>query len=340
MAECNFEHGLPLASSGRDAEALLSMLRRMLLIRRVEVRIAECVERGEIGCPCHLYIGQEAIAVGVCSGLRADDLVFSTHRNHGHYLAKGGSLDGLMREVFCRSTGCSGGWGGSMHVHDLAAGFPGSPAIVSGSIPHAVGAALAFSLRGEDRVAVAFFGDGATNEGVFYESLNLAALWNLPVVFVCENNLYSTHMHITECLADARIAERAASFGLPAHREDGNDVIAVASMSETSVTRARNGDGPTLLEYMTYRWCGHVGVKSDVGVGLRTAKELEQWKNRCPIGTLELRLVHEGYISPTALSHLHEDVENEVERCLSIARAADYPGKESLMGCTDSEGTC
>jgi pyruvate dehydrogenase E1 component alpha subunit len=303
----------------------------MLLIRRVEERIADHIEAGEILCPCHLYIGQEAVAVGVCAALRVDDFVFSTHRSHGHYLAKGGNVDALMSEVFCRESGCSGGWGGSMHVADAAVGLPGSSAIVAGTIPLAVGAALAFATRGEDRVAVAFFGDGATNEGVFYECLNFAALRRLPVLFVCENNLYSTHLPIDECLADTDIARKASVFGLPGEKVDGNDVLAVAAAASTAVERARTGGGPALLECMTYRWRGHVGPNYDVERGLRSQEELDCWIRRCPIKGLEDRLLREDPTTADDIAAARKDVEETVAHALAKARAARFPTGTQLL---------
>lgn len=307
------------------------MLRRMLLIRRVEESIAEGIERGEIVCPCHLYIGQEAVAVGVCSRLRQDDFVFSTHRSHGHYLAKGGDVDAMVAEVFCRETGCSGGWGGSMHIIDAAVGLPGSSAIVAGTIPLAVGAALAFATRGEDRVAVAFFGDGTTNEGVFYECLNFAALRRLPVLFVCENNLYSTHMPIEKCLADTDIARKASVFGLPGEKVDGNDVLAVADAAQSAVERARTGGGPALIECLTYRWRGHVGPHFDVEKGLRSRDELDGWMRRCPVKLFEQRLLRDGQATVGDIAKVRVDVETAVARAFAGARSAGFPSAGQLL---------
>ncbi len=315
-----------------SVEKMLDMLRSMMLIRRVEERIAEGIEAGEIECPCHLYIGEEAVAVGVCSNLRADDFVFSTHRSHGHYLAKGGNVEALLSEVFCRESGCSAGWGGSMHVADVDVGLPGSSAIVGGTIPLAVGTALAFATRGEDRVAVAFFGDGATNEGVFYESLNLAALRRLPIVFVCENNLYSTHLPIAECLANTDIAGKASVFGVLGVKVDGNDVLAVAGGAGTAIRHARAGDGPTLLECLTYRWRGHVGPKYDVDRGLRSREELETWMERCPVKMLEDHLSRECGVAEADVAGIHQAVEVLVEEGLSRARGGAPPRIDSLRG--------
>lgn len=219
---------------------LRSLYVAMLRMRRIEEKIAELLSgEPEIICPVHLYIGQEAVAAGVCAHLRKEDYVFSTHRSHGHYLAKGGDIRALVAELYGRVTGCSRGRGGSMHVASPNIGLPGSSAIVAGTIPLAIGAALAFSIRKQDNVAVAFFGDGATNEGAFYESLNFASLKKLPVIFVCENNAYSTHMPVSECLADTRIYRKADAFNMPGTRVDGNNVMDVLRAAGKAITDAR-----------------------------------------------------------------------------------------------------
>ena len=201
---------------------LRGMYMTMLKIRKFEEKVAELVSEKEIITPCHLYIGQEAVAAGVCAVLREDDYVFSTHRSHGHYIAKGGGIKALMAELYCRTTGCSKGRGGSMHVASPDVGLPGSSAIVAGTIPLSIGVGLALSMQKTERVSVAFFGDGAVNEGVFYESLNFAALKKLPVIFICENNLYSTHLPISACLANTDIYKKAEAFNMPGVRVDGN----------------------------------------------------------------------------------------------------------------------
>ncbi|MDP2967477.1 MAG: thiamine pyrophosphate-dependent dehydrogenase E1 component subunit alpha, partial [bacterium] len=208
-------------------EILIKMYEIMLLIRRFEERVGDLVVQGAIKTPCHLTIGQEAIATGVCSALNKQDYIFGNHRSHGHYIAKGGDIKLLMAEIFCKATGCSKGKGGSMHVIAPEVGLLGTPPIVAASIPIAVGAALSSTLKGENNVAVSFFGDGATNEGVFYESLNFASLKKLPVIFVCENNLYSTHMPIEKILANTNIAKKAESFNMPGIQIDGNDATEV-----------------------------------------------------------------------------------------------------------------
>lgn len=325
------ERSGPTPRGMADGTVMLGLLRSMLLIRQVEERIAEGIVAGEILCPCHLYVGEEAVAVGVCAALEPDDFVFSTHRSHGHYLAKGGNVDALVSEVYCRESGCSGGWGGSMHIVDPAVGLPGSSAIVAGTIPLAVGAALAFATRKENRVSVAFFGDGATNEGVLYESMNLAALRSLPVLFVCENNLYSTHLPIAKCLADADIAKKAVAFGLPAVKVDGDDVLGVAAAAREAIDRARTGDGPTFIECLTYRWRGHVGPNYDVEKGLRTQAELDAWMRRCPIKGLEDRLLRDHPETADDIAAVRKEVEETVARSVAEARAARFPTGTQLL---------
>ncbi len=302
----------------------------MVRIRRLEERIADLVTGGEIACPCHLYTGQEAVAAGVGATLKKEDWVFSTHRSHGHYLAKGGDLKTLMAELYGKSAGCSGGRGGSMHLASPDIGLPGSSAIVAGTIPLAVGAALAFAIRKQNNVSVSFFGDGAFGEGVLYESLNFAALRKLPVVFVCENNLYSTHMPVAASLAETTIYKKAAMFGMPGVKVDGNDAAAVFTSAGEAVARARRGFGPTLIECRTYRWRGHVGPNYDIDKGLRSKEELEHWMKRCPIKILEKRLMAGGIISAAEKKHMDEVVDQEIEEALSYALRCPYPASEEI----------
>ena len=307
------------------AKILRMMYATMIRIRKFEERVAELVSKNEIICPCHLYIGEEAVATGVCSALRKDDYVFSTHRSHGHYIAKGGDIKALMAELYCKATGCSKGRGGSMHLASPDLGLPGSSAIVAGTIPLAVGAALAFSLQKRDSVSVAFFGDGAANEGTFYESLNFASLKKLPVIFICENNLYSTHMPISACLADTDIYKKAEAFKMPSVRVDGNNVAEVFKVAKSVVEDARSGKGPALIECMTYRWRGHVGPSYDLDQGLRSKEELDYWMNRCPIKALEEFLLKQGIISESEKSEIYESLEEEIEEALVFAKESPYP---------------
>jgi pyruvate dehydrogenase E1 component alpha subunit len=316
---------------GTPAEVLLHMYEMMLKIRLVEEKIADLVSNKEIICPCHLSIGQEAVAVGVCAALEKNDLAYSTHRNHAHYLAKGGSIKLMMAELYGRVTGCSSGRGGSMHLVAAECGFPGASAIVGGSIPHAVGSALAYSLQGNGQVAVAFFGDGATDEGVFYESLNFAALRKLPILFVCENNFYSTHMHIFARHANVDIHKKAEVFNLPALRIDGYNVIEVFNAARGAVERARKGIGPTFLECITYRWRGHVGPNWDIDKGLRSQEEVDFWVNNCSLKSLENYLFSEDLLSDSERSKILKEIQNDTERAVKFAKESPYPDGDNLM---------
>jgi TPP-dependent pyruvate/acetoin dehydrogenase alpha subunit len=326
--------GLHIAETGLDipASTLWAMYVTMLRIRRFEERVAQLVyPLNEIICPCHLYIGEEAVATGVCSALKKKDWVFSTHRSHGHYIAKGGDIKALLAELYGKETGCSRGRGGSMHLSSPELGLPGSSAIVAGTIPLAVGAALAFSMRKEDSVSVAFFGDGAASEGVFYESLNFASLKKLPVVFVCENNLYSTHLPISVCLAHTQIWEKASIFNMPGIRVDGNNVVEVFQTAQKAIDDARLGKGPTLLECMTYRWRGHVGPSDDLDKGLRSKEEVDYWIQRCPIKALEEFLSTHGIIAESEKTKIMESIDKEIEESVIFAKKSPYPDEHSYL---------
>jgi acetoin:2,6-dichlorophenolindophenol oxidoreductase subunit alpha len=319
-------------------KTLFNMYETMLRIRKFEEKIAELLRNNEIQTPCHLYVGQEAVATGVCTSLLKSDYVFSTHRSHGHYIAKGGDIQTLMAEIYCKATGCSRGKGGSMHIADPDNGLPGSSAIVAGTIPLSVGAAYAFLLQKRDNVSVAFFGDGAVGEGAFYESLNLASLKKLPVIFVCENNLFSTHMPISECLGDTDICKKAKAFSIPAHRIDGNDVRAVYLTARQAIEDARNGKGPAFLECMTYRWFGHVGPNYDVDKGLRTQEELNFWMRRCPIKRLERYLLREKLLSASKKREIHELIKKEVETSIAFKNNSKDPDECQVNRSVFKEG--
>lgn len=307
-----------------------SLWRMMVLIRAVEDRIGELVLAGEIKTPCHLSIGQEAIPAGVCAALQPDDSLWGGHRSHGHYLAKGGDLRAMMAEIFGKATGCARGRGGSMHLVDTAQGIFGTVPLVAATIPLAVGAALSAKLRGTGQIAVAFFGDGATDEGHFHESLNLAALYRLPVLFVCENNFYSTHLTMKERRAKDNIVESADLHGLSGERVDGNDVMAVRGAADQAVQRARAGEGPTLLECRTYRWRGHVGPAADLEVGEDRRRELDEWRQRDPIARCRERLRAQG-LSPERFESLEAAVRDEIEEAVSFARRSPAPDESELL---------
>ncbi len=310
---------------------LRALYMTMLRIRKFEEKVAELILQKEIKCPTHLYIGQEAVATGVCANLRRADYVLSNHRNHGHYIAKGGDMKALMAEMYGKATGCSRGRGGSMHLASPEQGLPGSAAIVAGTIPLAVGAALAFSMQKKNNVSVAFFGDGAVGEGVFYESLNFASLKKLPVVFICENNLYSTHLPISACLAHIQIWEKAEAFNMPGIRVDGNNVVEVFQAAKGAIDDARLGKGPALIECMTYRWRGHVGPSDDLDKGLRSKEELDYWMQRCPIKALEESLLTHGIIAESEKIKIVESIDKEVEDSVTFAKKSPYPDERSYL---------
>jgi TPP-dependent pyruvate/acetoin dehydrogenase alpha subunit len=278
------------------------------------------VESGEARCPCHLYIGQEAIAAGVCAALRRTDTVWGGHRSHGHYLAKGGSLEAMFAEILGKETGCSLGRGGSMHLMSPSQGILGTVPIVAATVPLAVGAAMAYKMRQEQRVAVAFFGDGTLEEGHVHESFNLAALYRLPVVFICENNLYASHMHWSERRVADNLHEAGLFHSVPGERLDGNDVTQVGESARRAVELARQGGGPTLLECRTFRWRGHVGSSFDLDVGVERRGELSSWLQRDPLGRAERELG-----TSLGMTRAAEAIQAEIEQALDAARHAPAP---------------
>ncbi len=305
----------------------------MLLIRTVEEQIAGWVEETRVHCPCHLSIGQEAIATGVATALRKDDRLFGNHRSHGHYIAAGGDVYRLLAEVLGRADGCATGMGGSMHLQDRSSGFFGSVPIVAGTIPIAVGAALAAKMDGGDAIGVAYFGDGACEEGVFHESLNLASTYGLPVLFVCENNQYSSHLDIALRQPSDRMARYAQAHRVRSAVIDGNDVAAVARAATQLVALARSARQPAFLEAITYRWRGHVGSKDDIDVGVRRSMEhLEAWKRRDPIRRLEEAIVAAGWYEESRLGEVRRQVSEAVRAAASRALAAEWPPARNLPG--------
>src|SRR5689334_15032554 len=295
----------------------------MVLIRRCEEQLARSHQRGLIHGACHTYVGQEAVAVGVCSHLRRDDVVFSTHRGHGHALAKGVPPLELLAELYGRANGCSRGRGGSMHLFAPEVGMMGTSGIVGACILQAAGAGYSFKLMKTKGVAVAFFGDGAVNNGAFHEGLNLASIWKLPVLFVCENNEFATEIPFQYAAGNPTVASRAASYGMPGIDVDGNDVLAIHATAEQAVGRARNGEGPTLLECRTYRTRPHAEGMGDFTY--RTRDEVEAWKARCPIESLRRVVVAGGTITAAELDAIDAAVQEEVEAAHREAEAAPWP---------------
>ncbi len=303
------------------AKRLLRLYRTMLRIRMFEECVAEMVLAHEVQTPCHLYIGQEAVAAGVCEALRRQDTIWGGHRSHGHYLAKAGDLRGILAEILARSGGCSGGRGGSMHLFSGESGILGTVPLVAGTVPLAVGAALANKLRGDGGVSVAFFGDGAIEEGHVHESLNLASLFDLPTIFVCENNLYASHMHISERRSRDNLCEAGSFYGMPGVRCDGNDVLSVYRAASQAVRRARAGGGPSFLEMRTFRWRGHVGASWDIDVGVQRRGELEQWLSKDPIAGARGILLRHGATEPQ-LAAIQADLGREIESAREFARTS------------------
>ena len=311
-------------------DLIKSLYLTMLRIRVFEERVGELVEAGEIKTPCHLYIGQEAVAAGVCAVLDREDYVWGGHRSHGHYLAKGGDLLAMMAEIYGKATGCSKGRGGSMHLVAPDCGMFGTVPLVAATIPLAVGAGLASKLRGDRRVSVSFFGDGATEEGHFHESMNLAAHYKLPVIFVCENNFYASHMSLAERRAEDNITKSGDAHGIPGVVIDGNDVAAVYESTRQAVACARQGEGPTLLECRTYRWRGHVGPSWDMDVGIKRKDELKDWLPKDPVKRVREYLLGMG-LSPLTFGEMERKVRGEVEAALEFARDSPYPDSSDLL---------
>lgn len=311
-------------------DQLLAFHRTMLLIRAMEERLGELVVAGEVPGAVHLSIGQEAVAVGVCAHLSDDDWIASTHRGHGHFLAKGGSPAAMATEVLGRASGICAGKGGSMHVADIARGMLGANGIVGGGIGIATGAAWSMQLAGSDRVAVAFFGDGGANQGVVAEALNVAALWKLPLLLVCENNGYSEFSR-SDAVTAGGIAERAQPYGVPCARIDGNDVVQVWRAAGEAVTRARRGEGATFIEALTYRHRGHVETeKSFLSRPYRNDDEIEQWQARDPILRIEAQLATRG-VETAKLAALRAEVDVEVARVWADAIAQPEPDPEGAF---------
>ncbi|BBL70627.1 thiamine pyrophosphate-dependent dehydrogenase E1 component subunit alpha [Methylogaea oryzae] len=304
------------------------LYRQMLRIRRIEEAIADRYPAQEMRCPVHLSIGQEAVAVGVCAALEQRDGVFSGHRAHAHYLAKGGDLTAMLAEIYGLDAGCCHGVGGSMHMIDLRAGFLGAVPIVGATLPLAVGAAWAARLRGEDKVVAVFFGDGTFEEGVVHESVNFAVLHSLPVLFVCENNLYACYTRLPDRQPPRPIHGVAAAHGCITLTADGNDVEAVHQAARTAVGQLRSGSKPYFLECATYRWREHCGPELDDHLGYRPAGERQDWEAHCPLRRLAPRLSAGG----TDLDRLESEVAAEIESAFAAALASPPPRPADLPG--------
>jgi pyruvate dehydrogenase E1 component alpha subunit len=300
----------------------------MLRIRRIEEQLAKRYEEQEMRCPMHLCIGQEAIAVGVGSALTKSDKMYSNHRAHGHYLAKGGSLDAMIAELYGRASGCCGGRGGSMHMIDLDVGFMGATPIVGGTVPLAVGAAWASKLQKKTDVTVIFFGDGCFEEGVVHESLNFAALHQLPILFVCENNDFSVYTRRNERQPDRSIHEIAAAHGIKTAYGDGNDVELIFNLTSSALKDLRSGNGPWFLELSAYRWREHCGPDFDDHLQYRTLEEIESGKAACPIERFKNKSLGNGLFSSAEIEKMEREIKTEINKSFAFALADRKPSLE------------
>jgi len=321
----------PIKNYGLDREKVLKMYQDMLKIRYFENKITDLYSRGLMPGLAHLYIGEEAVAVGVCSNLTERDFAVSTHRGHGHLIAQGADLKKMMAEVLGKETGYCKGKGGSMHIMDVSKGILGADGIVGAGIPIATGSAYSAKIRETDQVTISFFGDAASNQGTFHESINMAAAWKLPVVYVCENNLYGISVNIRKITNTEDIATRALAYDIPGVVVDGNDILEVYRVTKEAVERAREGKGPSLIECKTYRWKGHhVG---DPGKVYRLEKETEEWKERCPIKTFRGRLIKEKILTEEELNLIEKDTKKMIKEAADFAIQSPYPDeKEAYEG--------
>jgi len=302
------------------------MYQGMIKIRYFENKIVELYSSGKMPGIAHLYIGEEAIAVGVCANLTSRDFITSTHRGHGHVIAQGANLKKMMAEILGKKSGYCKGKGGSMHIIDMKKGILGANGIVAAGIPIATGAGYSSKFRGTDQVAVAFFGDAASNHGNFHESLNMAAAWKLPVIYVCENNLYGISVDIRKVTNTKNIADRACAYNIPGYVVDGNDVLNVYEVTKKAVERARNKMGPTLIECKTYRWKGH--HLGDPGIIYRPEEERKAWMDKCPIKSFRERLLEDKVFTQDEIVLFEKKVKEIIEEALDFAMNSPFPGKE------------
>jgi len=309
-------------------EKLVEMYRKMFEIRSFEEKVFELYAQNMVPGTIHLYAGEEAVAVGVCSNLRKDDYITSTHRGHGHCIAKGADPKRIMAEILGKKTGYCKGKGGSMHIADFKVGMLGATAVVGAGIPIAMGAGLSIKLRGTDQVVACFFGEGASNQGTFHEGINMAAIWKLPVIFVCENNLYAMGTRQSRVMLIENIADRAASYGIPGVTVDGNDVLAVYEAAREAVERARGGEGPTLIECKTYRHKGHSRVDP---AKYRPKEEVEEWLRKDPIKRLREKLLQTNVLAEEEIQRVEEEVSAEIEEAVKFAVESPYPAPEEAL---------
>jgi pyruvate dehydrogenase E1 component alpha subunit len=312
---------------------LLNLYKMMLLIRKTEESFVNPILDGTIKCPVHLYSGEEAIAVGISAFLNKQDIIFGNHRSHGHYLAKGGDLQKMVSEIYCKEDGCAKGRGGSMHILDPSISMLGAAPIVAGTIALTLGAALTLKLKNNGNVAIAFFGDGATGEGVLFECLNFAALRKLPIIFACENNYYSTHLPIKETRPAYPIFKIGKAFGIKSYQVDGNDILKTTKVCEEAVSLCRKGEGPVFIEFKTYRLRGHVGPSDNIQgtqTDIRPAAEIEKWKKKDPIIRLEKYILKNKICDHKDLIDICKKVETRVKVAHKKAQISNFPRGEEV----------
>jgi TPP-dependent pyruvate/acetoin dehydrogenase alpha subunit len=319
----NKEESMPLAK-----EKLIEMYRVMVRIRTFEERVIKEFAAGNIPGAAHLYAGEEAVATGACANLRDDDYITSTHRGHGHLIAKGGKTDRMMAELYGKKTGYNKGKGGSMHLADMTIGTLGANAIVGAGIPIAAGAALSAKMRGTDQVVIGFMGDGATNTSRFHEGLNLAACWDLPVVYIIENNMYAESTPLSTACKLVNLSERAKAYGMPGKTVDGNDVLAVYEAVGEAVTRARKGQGPSLIEGKTYRYRGHFEGDPQT---YKTKEEAEEWLKKDPIPRFKSKLIEMGVLTEADADKIAQEMKEEIDRAVKFAEESPYPAPEEAL---------
>ncbi|MDA0596659.1 MAG: thiamine pyrophosphate-dependent dehydrogenase E1 component subunit alpha [Chloroflexi bacterium] len=315
-----------------DRDLLLLMLRRMWMIRNFELKVMEVHSAGEFSGAAHPYIGEEAVAVGACAALEDTDYITGNHRSHGHPIAKGGRVDKAMAELYGRVDGYCKGKGGSMHLADYSIGILGESGILGSSVPVAVGAALAAHIRGDKFVSMAFFGDGASNQGALHESMNLASIWKLPVIFLCENNQYAVTTSYAETVAVDHVSDRASAYNMPGMLVDGQDVIAMYEATAAAVARARAGEGPTLIEGLTYRFEEHsLGLGRVARGAYRDEAEIAEWRKRDPLDILEKTLTSQGIATREECDAINAETVAEVERATDFARNSPFPEPKALF---------
>jgi pyruvate dehydrogenase E1 component alpha subunit len=310
-----------------DATTRRNLLRQMYTIRAFEEMAEQLYALGKVHGTMHLSIGMEASAVGAIAALRPDDYILSTHRGHGHCIAKGADLERMMAEFMGKETGYCRGRGGSMHIADVQGGNLGANGVVGGGLATAMGVGLGLKMQGSDRICLCFFGDGAANLGPFHESLNMAAIWSLPVVYICENNQYAMSFSVKRAFAIDRISDRAAAYGMPGTTVDGNDLLAVREAVSEAVQRARGGGGPSLIENVTYRWRGH--SKSDAN-RYRTQEEIEAWKRKCPIARFRERLIARGELTETEANDIERLARADIDAAVAFAEASPEPDTSTI----------